>query len=73
MAPVLPVAGGGQVLSIRVFAVVHGVEACAVGDLPEARSAKGCKDYQEVTSGAIFQPYGVKIDGLPSRQEAVAP
>ena len=45
----------------------------AVGDLTEARSAKGCKDYLEVTSGAIFQPYGVKIDGMPSRQEAVAP
>ena len=38
------VMGSGQAWRIRVLTAVDGVGACAVGDLPEARSAKGCKE-----------------------------
>ena len=70
MAPVWPVAGGRSGMGhSRVSSRGRGWDL----DLPEARSTKGGKDYQEVTSGAIFQSYGVKIDGMRGRNEAVAP
>ena len=37
------------------------------------QACKAGQGREEATSVAIFQPHGVKIDGMPSRHEAVAP